>query len=755
MKNTSWIGQTLSGRYKIEELLGQGGMSSVYKAMDPNLRRVVAIKMVHPHLSNDPSFMKRFEEEAAAIASLRHPNIVQVFDFNTDDDVNYMVMEFIPGETLQARLKRLNNQNKKMSVAEAIHITSGVCAGLNYAHKRGMVHRDIKPANIMLDINNQPVLMDFGIVKIVGSAAHTLTGAVVGTANYMAPEVIRSEPADQRSDIYSLGITLYEMLSGKPPFDADSAMTIMMMHLNDSLPNIEELRNDIPKELVTILEKSLAKNRNDRYQTAEDFANDLKRINENLPTQTFNKPNVKPTQGIQAEQIPVTQITPPEEMEAAQATLIQVPEKPQQEKEAPVTVIDQAWRDNLKPKVVEPKKPNKNLMTILIGVLVLVAVVIAGISTSWFGLVPKNEGNQPTKVIQETGSNLQVADATLAPAAATNAPPAVNVIKTEIPLVVNQEKLLICQVTDTGGIDDKSFNATAWLGMQTAASDFGVEVQYLESQQQSDYEVNLNAFVEAGCDLIVPVGFLLADATSAAADINPDQNYAIVDVDYLTQSNVLGNASKIDQATFLAGYLAAGMTKTGKVGTYVGILFPATQAFLDGYAMGVNKYNEVHGSNVQVLGWDMTTQKGLEVGNFESLDDGRAMGEQLLDEGADVIMPVAGPVGLGTLAVMQERGTGLLIGVDNDWSLANPDKADFVLASALKQINVFVYQAIKDTVNGNFSGGSTYLLTLENQGVGLAFGNNWDERIPMDLKNEILALIPGIISGEIPTLPTR
>lgn len=318
-----------------------------------------------------------------------------------------------------------------------------------------------------------------------------------------------------------------------------------------------------------------------------------------------------------------------------------------------------------------------------------------------------------------------------------------------------EAKMKICQVTDTGGIDDKSFNATAWAGMQRAEADFGVEIQYLESQQQSDYEVNLSTFVEAGCDLIVPVGFLLADATSAAADTNPDQKYAIVDVDYLTQPNILGNATKIDQGTFLAGYLAAGMTKTGKVGTYVGILFPATQAFMDGYAMGVAKYNEVHGTAVEVLGWNMETQEGLQVGNFESLDDGRAFGEQLLDEGADVIMPVAGPVGLGTLAVLQERGTGLLIGVDNDWSVANPDKADYILASALKKIDVFVYEAIKSVVEGTFEGGYPYMLTLENGGTALSYGSTWENQVPADLKAEIEGLIPGIISGEIPTMPVR
>jgi serine/threonine protein kinase len=203
MKQPRWIGQTLSGRYKLEELLGQGGMSAVYKATDPNLRRVVAIKMVHPHLSSDPSCMRRFEEEAAAIASLHHPNIVQVFDFNTDEDVNYMVMEYVPGETLQARLKRLNKNERKMSISEALQISINVCEGLSYAHKRGMVHRDVKPANIMLDVNGQAILMDLGIVKIIDGSSHTVTGAVMGTARYMPPEVVRSEPRVSSSATYN------------------------------------------------------------------------------------------------------------------------------------------------------------------------------------------------------------------------------------------------------------------------------------------------------------------------------------------------------------------------------------------------------------------------------------------------------------------------------------------------------------------------------------------------------------------------
>jgi basic membrane protein A len=314
-----------------------------------------------------------------------------------------------------------------------------------------------------------------------------------------------------------------------------------------------------------------------------------------------------------------------------------------------------------------------------------------------------------------------------------------------------------CEVTDVGGIDDRSFNALGWAGLEAIADKYSnVEVKYLESQQQSDYEVNINAFIQEKCDLIVSVGFLLGDATIAAAKANPDQKFAIIDVNTdPAVTNLRGNYSNIAEATFLAGYLSAGMSTTGKVGTYVGILFPATQSFMDGYAMGVAKYNEVHGTAVEVLGWDMAAQEGLATGNFESTDDGRKMAETLMDEGADIIMPVAGPVGIGSLAVMAERGSGLLIGVDQDWAVTQPDNAEFVLASALKKIDVFVMDTCEAVMNGTFKGGEDYALTLENGGVALGIASTWASKIPAELKAEIDALIPQIIAGEVAVMPTR
>lgn len=283
---SSLVGKTLSNRYVIEEMLGQGGMSAVYKATDPNLKRVVAIKVIHSHLSSDKDFVKRFEEEAAAVAQLRHPGIIQVHDFNRDDDTYYMVLEFVPGETFQDHLKRLTDQGRKLSPTKAAEYMAAICDAVDYAHQRGMVHRDIKPANLMLNTLGQAILMDFGIAKIVGSQRHTATGAVVGTAMYMSPEQIKGEQPDRRTDIYSLGVTLFEMVGGRPPFEADSAMTLMMMHMHDPVPNVKALNPDVPDALVNVINKALAKDPNDRYQTAAQMAAALRNIHGRAPSMT-------------------------------------------------------------------------------------------------------------------------------------------------------------------------------------------------------------------------------------------------------------------------------------------------------------------------------------------------------------------------------------------------------------------------------------------------------------------------------------
>jgi len=310
-----------------------------------------------------------------------------------------------------------------------------------------------------------------------------------------------------------------------------------------------------------------------------------------------------------------------------------------------------------------------------------------------------------------------------------------------------------CQVTDMGGVDDKSFNATAWKGVTDAIKDLGIEGVYLESKQQTDYESNINAFLTQKCDLIISVGFLLGDATKAAAEANPEQKFAIVDFTYdPVIPNVRGDSYATDQAAYLAGYLAAGMTKTGKVGTFGGIQIPPVTVFMDGFALGVEGYNAKHGTSVQVLGWDYTSQTGLFTGDFNNTDNGKNLTLGLLDEGADIVMPVAGPVGQGTLAALRERNTGLMIGVDTDWSYLYPDYADIILASVAKKMDMWVENTIQQVIDGTFKG-ENFAGTLENGYVDCVYGSKWADKIPADLKSELDAVRADIIAGKITTAP--
>jgi basic membrane protein A len=313
-----------------------------------------------------------------------------------------------------------------------------------------------------------------------------------------------------------------------------------------------------------------------------------------------------------------------------------------------------------------------------------------------------------------------------------------------------EAKFKVCQVTDTGGIDDKSFNATAWKGAEDAVAELGVEAKYLESQEVADYEKNLNAFIEEKCDLIITVGFLLGDATKASAEANPDFKYTIVDVSYdPVIPNVVGQVFQTDEAAFLAGYLAAATTKTGKVGTFGGLPIPPVTIFMDGFARGVLYYNEVKGTNVEVLGWDINDPEGgLFTMSFDDQTKGKEFGIQLMDEGADIIMPVAGPVGLGTAAAITERGNAYIIGVDADWVLTNPDYAPIILTSVLKKMDVTTFNVIKDAMEGNFTGGIT-AGTIENGGVDLAPFHELDGMVSDELKAELEDVRAKLIDGTI------
>jgi basic membrane protein A len=311
--------------------------------------------------------------------------------------------------------------------------------------------------------------------------------------------------------------------------------------------------------------------------------------------------------------------------------------------------------------------------------------------------------------------------------------------------------LSACQVTDTGGVDDKSFNATAWKGLQDAQKQLGVETKLLESKAETDYVPNIRSFISQRCDIIVTVGFLLGDATAAAAKQNPMQKFSIVDFAYdPVIPNVLGQVFATDEGGFLAGYLAAGMTKTGTVGTFGGINIPPVTDFMDGFARGIAYYNRQKNKTVKLLGWDPARRTGLFTNNFDKVDDGRTYAKNLVDEGADIVMPVAGPVGLGSAALAAQLGVAKLriIGVDADQYLTDPEHKGVYLTSVLKNMDTTTLQAIKSVTDGTFKGG-VIVGNLKSGGVGLAPFHDQDSAVPADLKREIETVKAGIIGGTI------
>lgn len=260
-------------------------MADVYKAYQPGLDRYVAIKVLHPFLARQEDFLKRFQREAKVVAMLRHPNVIQVYDFDydEDDDAYYMVMEFIDGPTLKERLKGCAAERTLLPYEESASIAAAVANALEYAHQRGMVHRDVKPGNIMFGQGGQTILTDFGIAKIVNLSGMTASGTMVGTPAYMSPEQGLGQSGDERSDIYSLGVVLFEMVTGQVPFEAETFMGVVLKQINEVPPAPSLINPEVPQALDAVILKALAKDPKDRYQTGSQLAADLRQAIVSVP----------------------------------------------------------------------------------------------------------------------------------------------------------------------------------------------------------------------------------------------------------------------------------------------------------------------------------------------------------------------------------------------------------------------------------------------------------------------------------------
>jgi tetratricopeptide (TPR) repeat protein len=381
-------GRTL-GKYQIIERLGRGGMADVYRAYQPGLDRLVAVKVMHSHLAEEAGFITRFQREAKAIARLRHPYIVQVIDFDVQDDVYYMVMEYIEGSTLKEWLRDLASRGERLPTHYALDIAAKLADALAYAHGEGMVHRDIKPANVLLRRPDHPVLSDFGIARIVGMTGLTAEGATIGTPAYMSPEQCRGETADERSDIYALGVVLFEMLAGHPPYDADTPYAVILKHINDPIPSPRQIVPDLPDAVELIILRSLAKDPGDRFTSAAALRDVLLTTRDELaditpPTRVTPpaglRPTVVPASPTVAHEpaptLPGEQaVTPPEVIPAAEAA----PTMPGERAVTPPEMVA-AEVTPTPPSVVEPVARKRGLAwpLLAVGALFVIGLIVGG-----------------------------------------------------------------------------------------------------------------------------------------------------------------------------------------------------------------------------------------------------------------------------------------------------------------------------------------------------------------------------------------
>lgn len=286
-------GRILADRYELKELIGQGGMADVYLAYDDILKREVAVKILRSSLTGDPIYITRFHREARAAAALCHRNIVEIYDVGEEDDLYYIVMEYVRGQTL----KELINKRGALHYVEAVDIMKQVVSATTLAHSMGIVHRDLKPQNILVTDSGIVKIADFGIASIQSLSQVTQTDTIMGSLHYLAPEIARGEKATPQSDIYALGVVFYELLRGDVPFNGESPVNIALKHMRDEIPSVRAYNPAIPQSVENIIIKATAKNTNNRYQCADDMLDDLDTCLERLDEEklTFDQVNTDPT----------------------------------------------------------------------------------------------------------------------------------------------------------------------------------------------------------------------------------------------------------------------------------------------------------------------------------------------------------------------------------------------------------------------------------------------------------------------------
>ena len=392
------------GKYRITERIGRGGMAEVYLGLHTHLDRQVAIKVLHGHLLEGGDFLARFKREAKAVANLRHPNIVQVHDFDIQDDIIFMVMEYIDGTDLQTKLVELDKKGERLSIKQIGSIIKDIAAALDYAHSKEMLHRDVKPSNILLDKGGKAYLTDFGIARLLSDKKLTATGTLIGTPAYMSPEQGMGEEVARESDIYSLGVVAFRLITGQLPYDAPTPIAIVQKQIADPIPDITKLIDDVPDSAQEVIETALAKSPKSRFPSAEALVTALRGALQALEPL---EPSIKTTLVEPAGEAVLH--APPVEMPEAEleppTELIDEGE-PSETLKAPALVTEGEAKDkeetHLKPEIGE-KKPSfisstRNKVIIGVGGLVVIAAVVLG--TQFLGTTPPS--SEPTQEMEPT-----------------------------------------------------------------------------------------------------------------------------------------------------------------------------------------------------------------------------------------------------------------------------------------------------------------------------------------------------------------
>jgi len=734
-------GQLIQNRYRIVKLLGQGGFGAVYRAWDTSLERICALK---ENFDTSEEAQRQFKREAVILANLSHPNLPHVIDhFSLPDQGQYLVMEYIEGEDLQTMLEQTG---KPLPPDKVLPWIGQICDALSYLHEQipPIIHRDIKPANIKITPSGKAVLVDFGIAKVFDPHLRTTVGARAVTPGFSPPEQYGQGTTDVRSDVYSIAATLYALLTGKAPPDG-----VDIMSGNAPQPPLPHTINqEVSPGVSEAVSKAMQVSRTGRFGSILSFKEALGLA----PMASLQKEaKERPAVLVQTESS-VSSYQPTRE--AVPLAAIKVVESIPKTEIVPS--VSQAVPAPVARTISEPaKKGFPQWILVGCGAALVLAIIGLAVVVYIVGVGTGGPTETPTMLAESISSATSGIPSEI-PLKPSDTPTIVSNQPTTPPTVIPQPEqptFLACQVTDENGVDDNSFNFMVWRGVQLAMAKLGIDGKYLESANQADYGRNIETFIQEGCDIIIVTSFLFGDITKAYAEKFPDQKFSIVDFSYDPPlPNVVGQLYNIQEASFLAGYLAAGVSRTGVVGTYGGMQIPPVVDFMDGFVLGVRFYNQMHGTNVKVVGWDPDSQSGLFIGNFTNTEDGFGMGKQMVNQGADIIFPVAGEVGTGTAKLAAAFPNTFIIGVDSDWYLATPEYKGVMLTSAMKFMDITTYSVIEAAFLGNFKG-STYTGNLANSGVGLAPFHDLEKLVPQELIAELEKVKAMIISGEIKTKP--